>query len=83
MDYYFHRLINEGGSLCIIQRLKAKCDEALSNFAFNFNLRRYTGGLRKTVLVNWYDKKSSTSRFCKCRTVGRCWLTLLTPKLTL
>ena len=26
------------------------------------------GGLRKTVLVNWYDKKSSTSRFCKCRT---------------
>jgi len=24
--------------------LKLKCDEPLSNFAFNFNLRRYTGG---------------------------------------
>ena len=23
------------------QRLKLKCDEPLSNFAFNFNLRRY------------------------------------------
>jgi hypothetical protein len=24
--------------------LKLKCDEALSNVAFNFNLRRYTAG---------------------------------------
>jgi len=24
-----------------IKRLKLKCDEQLSNFAFNFNLRRY------------------------------------------
>jgi hypothetical protein len=24
------------------KRLKLKCDEPLSNFAFNFNLRRYT-----------------------------------------
>jgi hypothetical protein len=27
------------------QRLKLKCDEPLSNFAFNFNVRRYTSGL--------------------------------------
>jgi hypothetical protein len=25
-----------------VQRLKAKCDEPLSNLAFNFNLRRYS-----------------------------------------
>ena len=41
MDHYFLTLINEGAPLCTIQRLKAKCDEALSNFAFNFKLRRY------------------------------------------
>ena len=44
MDHYFLTLINGGGPLCTIQCLKAKCDEALSNFAFNFNLRRYTVG---------------------------------------
>ena len=42
MEHYFLTLIYGGGPLCIVQRLKAKCDEALSNFAFNFNLRRYT-----------------------------------------
>jgi len=26
------------------KRLTQKCDESLSNFAFNFNLRRYTSG---------------------------------------
>jgi len=26
------------------KRLKLKCDVLLSNFAFKFNLRRYTGG---------------------------------------
>ena len=25
--------------------MKLKCDESLSNFAFNFNLRRYIGGV--------------------------------------
>jgi len=30
--------------------LKQKCDEALSNFAFNFNLRRYTKALRANAL---------------------------------
>jgi len=29
------------------QRLALKCDESLSNFAFNFNLRRYTGVPRR------------------------------------
>jgi hypothetical protein len=42
MDHYFLSLINGGGPLCTIQRLKAKYHEALSNFGFNFNLRRYT-----------------------------------------
>jgi hypothetical protein len=41
MDHYFLTLINRGGPLCTIQRLKANCDGALSNFAFNFNPHRY------------------------------------------
>jgi len=44
MDHYFLTLINGGGALCTIQRLKATCDEALSNLALNFNLRRYILG---------------------------------------
>jgi hypothetical protein len=42
MDHYFLTLINGEGPLFTIQRLKEKCDETLSNFAFNFNLRRHT-----------------------------------------
>jgi len=30
------------------QRWKLKCDEPLSNFAFNFNVRRYTPAARRT-----------------------------------
>jgi hypothetical protein len=41
MDQYFLTLTNGGGPLCTIQRLKAICEEALSNFAFNFKLCRY------------------------------------------
>ena len=41
MDQYSLTLKNGAGPLCTIQRLKAKCDEALSNFAFSLNLRRY------------------------------------------
>ena len=44
MDHCFPTLINGGGPLCTIERLKAKYHEALSNFGFNFNLRRYTEG---------------------------------------
>jgi len=45
MDHDFPTLINGGCPLCTIQSLKAKCDEALSNFAFKFNLRWYTMGV--------------------------------------
>jgi hypothetical protein len=33
------------------QRLKVKCDEPLSNFAFNFNLRRYTLGAEDSFSI--------------------------------
>jgi aspartyl-tRNA synthetase len=29
------------------ERLKLKCDDMLSNFAFNFNLRRFISGIRR------------------------------------
>jgi hypothetical protein len=41
MHHNLITLTNGGGPPCTIQRLKAKCDEALSNFALSFNLRRY------------------------------------------
>ena len=41
MDHYFLTLINGGGPLCTIQRLKLKFDKRLSNFAFKLNLRLY------------------------------------------
>jgi hypothetical protein len=44
MDHDFLTLINGGGPLCTLQRLKANCDEPLSSFAFSFNLRRYSPG---------------------------------------
>jgi len=45
--------------------LKLKCDEPLSNFAFNFNLRRYS-----KVLLSECDSL-----------VGRCRLTVSNPVL--
>jgi hypothetical protein len=42
MDHHFLTLINGGGPLCTIQRLKAKYHEPLSNFAFKVDMRRYT-----------------------------------------
>jgi len=42
MHNLFLTLRNGGGPLCAVQRLKAKCDEALSDFAFKFNLCRYS-----------------------------------------
>ena len=33
------------------KRLKLKYDELLSNFAFNFNLRRYTWSIYKSIYV--------------------------------
>ena len=38
------------------QRLKLKCDESLSNFAFNFNLRRYTEAEFKYMDVKAMEK---------------------------
>jgi hypothetical protein len=51
MDLYFLTLINGEGPLCTIQRLKARYDEALSNVAFNFHLRRYTKAERAAASV--------------------------------
>ena len=42
MDQDFLTLINWGGPLCIIQRLKVTCGVLLSNYAFKFNMRRFT-----------------------------------------
>ena len=41
MHHYFLPLINGGGPLCTIQRLKPIYDKLLSSLAFNLNLRRY------------------------------------------
>ena len=35
------------------KRLKLKCDESLSNFAFKFNLRRYNAGPLVGDIVMW------------------------------
>ena len=37
------------------QRLKAKCDELLSSFAFNFKLRRYSTALPQALTVQVAD----------------------------
>ena len=47
------------------KRLKLKCDELLSSFAFNFNLRRYTS--------------CRDDRFAAIYMVGRCRLHLSSP----
>jgi hypothetical protein len=48
------------------KRLKLQCDELLSDFAFDFNLRRYIELLRQFMdYSGWYDRK-----------VGRCRLPL-------
>jgi len=44
MNLYFRTLINGGAPLRTIQRLKAKCNETLSNFALKFNLSGYKEG---------------------------------------
>ena len=66
MDHCFLTVINGGGPLCAVQRLKAKCDEALSNFAFNFHLRYYTK-----------EAKKAAAAAAKAR---RCRLTLSDPR---
>jgi hypothetical protein len=52
MDHYFLTLIIGGGPLCAFQRLEAKHHEALSNFGYNFKLRRYTTERLYLTFVN-------------------------------
>jgi hypothetical protein len=63
MDHDVLTLINDRSPQCIVQRLKADRDEALSTFAFNFNLRRYN-------TEKYCGLKQKTAK------VGRCRLTL-------
>jgi hypothetical protein len=59
------------------KHLKLECDERLSNFAFNCNLRRYTMGL--CALSPTQD---STVMACPgLNKVGRCRLTASNPVL--
>jgi len=59
--------------------LKLKYDGPLSNFAFNFNLRRYTSGLSVTITIN--AGGATKSRNCGSpNTVGRSRLTLSNPR---
>ena len=49
--------------------MKLKCDEPLSNFAFNFNLRRYSKALPKVCIEDPNNKGGGKN--CKSRkTVG-------------
>jgi hypothetical protein len=58
MDHCFLTLIHGGCPLCAIQRLNAKRHEALSNFGFSFNLRRYTMGKWLRTLGNLTGEES-------------------------
>ena len=48
------------------QRLKVKCDEPLSNFAFNFNLRRYTTGYVRVDLATGETQRWWAGNRCFC-----------------
>jgi len=70
------------------KRLKLKHDEPLSNFAFKFNLRRYTkettwGPLEEVIAVGfaYTFKIYARDRFgTLITTVGRCRLNLSNPR---
>jgi hypothetical protein len=69
--FHFLTVIN-GGTPCTIPRLKGTYDEALSTFAFNFSLRRYTVvGCR--VFGGRFHACNDTAVLFE---VGRCRLTL-------
>jgi hypothetical protein len=57
-------------------RVKLKCDYPLSNFAFNFNLRRYT-----EAILEVGDDEIEAERVLTEAEVGRCSLTVSTPEL--
>jgi hypothetical protein len=52
MGQYSLTLINGGAPLCTIQRLKARCEEALSSFALSFNWRRYSAAAKMRDHLN-------------------------------
>ena len=56
--------------------MNVKCDELLSSFGFNFNLRRYILALRDMVPELEFRVSAITAV-----TVGRCRLTPMKPKL--
>ena len=59
-----------------IKRLKLKSDDPLSNFAFKFNLRRYTMealGLLLAVVATPTDRVGDVPGYVRA-TVGRCRL---------
>ena len=65
------------------QRLKLQYDETVSNFAFNFNLRRYTEDIRKQLPQESIMFDNVNLAFIKSMQemkVRRCRLTLSNPR---
>jgi hypothetical protein len=66
------------------QRLKLKCDEPLSNGAFNFNLRRYNSGGHASVAIlgrSGRSKQVHAASIADGSAVGRCRLSVSKPEL--
>jgi len=61
------------------QRLKLKCDEALTNFAFNFNLRRYCWAY--ATFEEDCVARGVTPDHGVAAEIGRCRLTVSKPVL--
>ena len=62
--------------------MKLKSDEPLSNFAFNYNLRRYIQGGLNEDLVDLLVELEKYERYGGGKTkVGRCRLTVSKPEL--
>jgi hypothetical protein len=56
--------------------LKLKCDEPLSDVAFNFNLRRYTLALSLNIVAGNDDTSENMNSVSESQTkVGQCTLT--------
>jgi hypothetical protein len=71
MDHFFLILINGGGPLCTIPRLKPIRDRLISNFAFNCKLRRYSKGLRAGLLRTFMsDPLSDPAFYNTCTKAG-------------
>ena len=56
--------------------MKLKCDEPLSDVAFNFNLRRYTLALSLNIVAGNDDTSENMNSVSESQTkVGQCTLT--------